>query len=267
MDGPSGPRRICGRTPAGFEVFLDRDDYASGDDWKKVGVWTLWRTGQLILVGSAAAAKSAPVFREVEIFSKTGRRIVPIDFAGSLDSTEAPSPLAPLLPPETLRIKESAERLRTGPSDESVATIRRTFNLLRQDKKRARVFAAIALILATLTIAVGLAWRQAAQQRDRAENTLKDATSSANMFVVDIADKLRNAAGLPLACMDAGARIRNYTLRAIDGIAASPEDDLNLFSANGTPGANLPRLLEPGAGHHWRKASSWRHPHKQRTAD
>jgi hypothetical protein len=46
------------------------------------------------------------------------------------------------------------------------------------------------------------------------------------------------------SCMDAGERIRNYTLRAIDGIAASPEDDLNLFSANGTPGANLPRLLE-----------------------
>lgn len=51
----------------------------------------------------------------------------------------------------------------------------------------------------------------------------------------------------PLAgasCMDEGERIRNYTLRAIEGIAPSPEDDLNLFSANGTPGANLPRLLE-----------------------
>jgi hypothetical protein len=45
----------------GFEVFLDRDDYASGDDWKKVGAWTLRRTSQLILVGSPGAFVSEPV--------------------------------------------------------------------------------------------------------------------------------------------------------------------------------------------------------------
>ncbi len=36
----------------GFECFLDSDDYAKGDDWKKVGYWTLRRTSRLVLVGS-----------------------------------------------------------------------------------------------------------------------------------------------------------------------------------------------------------------------
>lgn len=39
-------------------------------------------------------------------------------------------------------------------------------------------------------------------------------------------------------------RAQNYASRAIEGITASPNDDLNLFPAGGTPGANLPRLLE-----------------------
>ena len=69
----------------GFQVFLDREHYASGDDWKQVGAWTLRRTGQLVLVGTPGALTSQPVARELDIFAATGRRIVPIDFGGSLD--------------------------------------------------------------------------------------------------------------------------------------------------------------------------------------
>ena len=46
------------------------------------------------------------------------------------------------------------------------------------------------------------------------------------------------------ACASENTRIQNYAARAIDGIAASPNDDLNLFLADGTAGANLSRLLE-----------------------
>lgn len=46
------------------------------------------------------------------------------------------------------------------------------------------------------------------------------------------------------SCLGESERIRNYTLRAIEGIAASPDDDLNLFAADRTPSANLARLLE-----------------------
>lgn len=46
------------------------------------------------------------------------------------------------------------------------------------------------------------------------------------------------------ACGGENTRVQNYAARAIEGIAASPNDDLNLFLADGTAGANLPRLLE-----------------------
>ena len=46
------------------------------------------------------------------------------------------------------------------------------------------------------------------------------------------------------ACASENTRIQNYAARAIEGIAASPNDDLNLFQADGTAGANLSRLLE-----------------------
>jgi WD40 repeat protein len=153
-DGAAYATALASRLEAdGFQVFLDRAGYASGDNWKTVGAWTLLRTGQLILVGSPAALRSDPVLREVEIFSRTRRLIVPIDFAGSLEWTEPDSPLAPYLPADILRIKEPAAALHSGPSEETGASIRRTFNLVRQDKKRMRVFAIIALLLLVLAVA------------------------------------------------------------------------------------------------------------------
>jgi hypothetical protein len=44
-------------------------------------------------------------------------------------------------------------------------------------------------------------------------------------------------------CAGEGARIAAYAARAIEGIAQSPDDDLQLFAANGTPLPALPRLL------------------------
>ena len=128
-DGAAYAAALASRLKAdGFEVFLDRADYASGDNWKEVGARTLRRTGQLILVGSPAATRSDPVIREVEIFSKTGRHIVPIDFAGSLRK-ESDSRLAPYVRAEILTIKEPAAALDSGPSEEAVATILRSFRI------------------------------------------------------------------------------------------------------------------------------------------
>jgi len=176
----------------GFEVFLDRSEYASGDDWKKVGAWTLRRTGQLILVGSPAALRSVPVLREVTIFSKTGRRIVPIDFAGSLEWKEAGSALAEYVPTEILRIKERPGALQSGPSDETIATLRRTFKLIRQSKKRMRVFAAVAFALLLLSIASTGFATFAEWQREKAERRFDMAINIASGVVdksVALSDK------------------------------------------------------------------------------
>ena len=60
-DGAIYAAKLAERLTAdGFEVFLDRHSYASGDDWRKVGSWTLRRTGQLILVASPDALGSPP---------------------------------------------------------------------------------------------------------------------------------------------------------------------------------------------------------------
>jgi hypothetical protein len=50
--------------------------------------------------------------------------------------------------------------------------------------------------------------------------------------------------GAGAACPHETRRLRNYAMRAIEGIAASPTEDLKLFSLDGTPGPNLPRLMQ-----------------------
>lgn len=151
--GPYAEKLARALEMSGFEVFLDRNDFRSGDDWKQVGAWTLRRTGQLILVGTPAAAHSKPVAREVKLFRATGRRIIPIDFEGSLDASLAGSMLAGYLSAEFLRIRESKDAIEHGPSSNTLAALRRTFNLVRQDKKRVTVLAAIVALLSVLSLA------------------------------------------------------------------------------------------------------------------
>jgi WD40 repeat protein len=185
-DGSAYSTALVNRLEAeGYEVFLDRTDYASGDDWKQIGAWTLRRTSQLILVGSPAALLSDPVIREVEIFQGTGRRIVPIDFGGSLEWKESESPLAQYLPAQILRIKEPKAALESGPSDETVATIRQTFNLVRQDKKRLRAMAIIALLLGALAIAAAWFGYSRELQRQRAEEQRDQALTNESLLLAD----------------------------------------------------------------------------------
>lgn len=186
----------------GYEVFLDRVRFVSGDDWKEVAGWTLRRTGQLILIGSPAVLGSDAVLHEIQRFRETGRRIIPIDFDGSLKWRSEGPELFRYLPDETIRIEESAGALATGPSAETIAALRRSFNLVRQDRKRLRAFGVIAFMLFLLALAALVFGVYAQLQRHRAEGTLAAATQSADQFVLDIATKLRNAAGLQLAEVD-----------------------------------------------------------------
>jgi hypothetical protein len=141
----------------GFEVFLDRDDYAS---------------------------------REIQTFSRTGRRIVPIDFDGSLEWKTNDAPVVQYLPPELIRIREPASALRTGPSDQVVAAIRRTFNLVRQDKKRVRAFAVIALLLFILAISSTWFGYMARVNEQLAEQRSKTALS--RQLAVDAVNQVRD---------------------------------------------------------------------------
>ena len=172
-----------------YQVFLDRKGYASGDDWKAVGAWTLRRTGQLILVATPAALTSAPVEREVQLFSITRRRIVPVDINGVLEAAAIDMPLLRYLPSELLRINETADRISSGPSPEALASINRSFDLVRQDTKRLRWFGAIAALLAVLALAaVGLAiW--ASHNANVATLRRDEALRNQSLFLADQAQK------------------------------------------------------------------------------
>src|SRR5262249_3388451 len=64
-----------------------------------------------------------------------------------------------------LRIKEPAAALQSGPSEETVATIRRSFGLVRQDTKRMRVFAFVALLFGVLAVVAAVFGLYAHYQR------------------------------------------------------------------------------------------------------
>lgn len=173
--GPYAEALVAKLEENGYEVFLDRQDYRSGDDWKQVGAWTLRRTGQLVLIGSPAAMTSAPVAREVEIFAQTGRRIIPIDFGGSLEAGLEAAPFCHRLPPELIRIRESKDCLGASPSDEAVSALRRTFDLTRQDTKRIRILTCVAAALAVLLICAAAAAIIALWQTSVARGNAADA--------------------------------------------------------------------------------------------
>jgi WD40 repeat protein len=157
-------RRLRG---ADFQIFFDSDEYAMGDDWKVEGKWALRRTSQLILVASPEALSSPAVVREVEIYSSLPRRrIIPIDFGGTIRNRDETKPVFKHLKSEILFIEEHPDRLGSEPSDLVVRKIRDGFNLKRQDKKRSRIFGIVALVLVVLTIlASGEAWRAHIQQK------------------------------------------------------------------------------------------------------
>ena len=52
----------------------------------------------------------------------------------------------------------------------------------------------------------------------------------------------------PFACALDGTRLKNYALKAIDGVATSPDDDLKLFEADGEPTPALARVMENMSG-------------------
>ena len=155
-------------TRRGFECFLDNRDYSLGDDWKVIGAWALKRTSKLVLVGTPKALQSEPVLLELQVFTSGGKRIIPIDFDGSLAFEKNPdNPVLKLIGPTKLKVGERAERLNDGPSDTAMKEIVATFNHTRQSVKRLRWIRRVAvLLLALFVAAVGFAFYAELQRRE-----------------------------------------------------------------------------------------------------
>src|SRR3954453_21079773 len=66
-----------------FEVFLDRAEFAMGDDWKGVGERAIRNTQRLVLIATREAVTvSLPVEHEIKLFTSRGKQVVPIVFSG-----------------------------------------------------------------------------------------------------------------------------------------------------------------------------------------
>ncbi|MCL4206891.1 MAG: TIR domain-containing protein [Pirellulaceae bacterium] len=166
----------------GFDCFLDSADYIKGDNWKRVGERALRKTSRLVLVGSPHAvrpdpprdADHDPVLRELQIFTATGKRVIPINFDGSLSSSDArDSALARYLDQDGLWIQETRAQLSHGPSAETLEALRSSFDLERQSHKRSRVlrilivvFALLALAAITAALIAAWQWHETSLARD-----------------------------------------------------------------------------------------------------
>jgi len=158
----------------GFEVFLDRSEYAMGDDWQAVGEVALRNTRRLVLVATREAVfDSFPVEREILLFTDRNSHIVPIFFEDTFAAEEKANPGKHLvlerLPDATLYIEDSLHNLvEHGPSAEVVQKLISTHRTTRtRQVRRMATLVAMALLLA-FSVAAGVSRVNAILARDAA---------------------------------------------------------------------------------------------------
>jgi len=158
-------------TAQGFTVFLDKKDYARGDNWTLLGGRALKKTRQLILVATPKVHESAPVLKELKAFQSTGRRIIPIEIGDSLNAKKyRDSPLLPLIPVEVLRINQSFQQDGTIPNEappEVVRELRVGFQHVRQAQLRVRFLLGACLVL--LGVSSVAVWQAVSAKLQRKE--------------------------------------------------------------------------------------------------
>lgn|GEM_PF-1645322 len=169
----------------GYECFLDRTDYAMGDDWKQEGEFALRHTQRLVIVATREAiTESIPVRREVEIFSARSNQVILIVFDGGFaEADRRQHPTLALLPDSNLYIEDTAQNLAVGPTEQVVSQLIKTHRILKRRSLRSRIVLTAVCILATALVAVTAFWINAEAARIAEANAKKDALNkSANAY-------------------------------------------------------------------------------------
>ena len=189
-----------------YDVFLDRADYASGDDWKAIGERALRNTQRLVLIATREAVTiSKPVEREVRLFTDRNRQVISIVFGDRFEELDRSLHLTlNRMSDSQLYIEDGKETLASGPSDKIVTELIRTQGVMRRRNLRAMLtlipvvaviafaaFATVSWANASLSArnerdakqAEKLEKEHANAERDNAINNLADANrQSANVF-------------------------------------------------------------------------------------
>lgn len=164
----------------GYDVFLDRAEYAMGDDWKQIGERALRQTRRLVLVATREALTvSKPVEHEVMVFTARGQQVIPIIFyerssdgrqstLAGLDPTT--HPVLGLLPDSKLHIDDDLGALSSAPSSDVVERLTHTYRVMRRRDIRAIVLGVLAVILVGFAAFAAASWGNAILERNAAES-------------------------------------------------------------------------------------------------
>jgi WD40 repeat protein len=172
----------------GYDVFLDRSEYAMGDKWKKVGEIALRNTHRLVLIGTRDAIfNSKPVEHEVVTFTDRGRQCIPIFFGNtfSIEAQENRSKNVVLdrMPVDTLHVEDTYENLTIGPSIAVIEKLTAAHGIMRRRQLRRRFIVLIILVLTLLVVATAIAaiysamaWKNEQASYESAEQRLAELT-------------------------------------------------------------------------------------------
>ena len=105
------------------------------------------------MICSPNVLDSEPVAREVDVFLRTRRRIIPIDFGTTLKRAPSDNRLRQLIDQNIVSICEDVSALTKGPTEKVIAELRASFDLTRQSKRRERFLATAALIFSIVAVA------------------------------------------------------------------------------------------------------------------
>jgi WD40 repeat protein len=146
--------------------FLDDHEAPLGVSLTPTIKRALTRSRVLVLVASREALSSDWVHKELEDFSKTGRRILPINLLGALSSTRQDNPIVKLLAErDIVWYDESPDVVPSGsPSDETAERVRSFFSYVRA-RRLGRV--TTGLVVAILAAATVVATLEAVRARTR----------------------------------------------------------------------------------------------------
>src|SRR5260370_4956126 len=146
-------------------AFIDTREYGAGDDLSISTIRHIRKATMLVVIGSPAILQNRDpdwVLKEIETYiaehQGDNRRILPIDFGGTLLEVNNYSPIVTLLQ-STIRVTEPLEALAAQPSDNVVHAVTQQFRKRRRDIVRLRIFQTIGVVLAALAVSSGtLAW-------------------------------------------------------------------------------------------------------------
>ncbi len=161
----------------GYEVFLDRAEYAMGDKWKEVGEVALNNTQRLVLVATREAVmESEPVEHEIIKYTDRGRIIIPI-FFGDTFSKERENNLVKFvvlerLPNDTLYIEEASDNLSVGPAPGIVDKLALAHGIIRRRKLRQIMVSTAIILLSIFVLFATVSWVNAVQSRNALERQL-----------------------------------------------------------------------------------------------